>query len=517
MKNLILIFCLCCCVLRIAAQVTPVVKPNSLAFHVFYTDFKTAQQIKASSLSDVLNHGKWAGFTDMQIGFGLNYFKGITPWLDGIATLDGSGIDYVFKDGSTNGSSKFLLDATVGINVKLFNDNKPVVPYFFGGAGLSYYAKNAGLYFPIGLGVQINLFNEAFITSNMQYRFAGSQQVNDHFYYTIGIGTSIGKTKQAKPIAQNEVPIAIEPIKAAEVKIVEKTFRVKVVDEQTKLPLSQVNVMLQNANENFSAVSDQNGEVSFAAIKAGAYIVNGLFHGIATNTQALQQSNFDGDGEIMVILQHNDPRFTLVGKVINQTTNQPIPNISVSVVSKTDGSTNVFQNQSDGSFMTQIGAGDEFVIFAKKTNFISNVETISTMGLNRSTTLYVKLALGIEETRQNAIINLKNIYYQPGSAVIQPSASADLQKLILFLTDNPNVKIEINSHTDNRGSAVSNLVLSQKRAQEVSNYLKNHGIAANRVIAKGYGETMLINRCGLKCTELQHEQNRRTEFRILPN
>jgi outer membrane protein OmpA-like peptidoglycan-associated protein len=517
MKQFILIFLLCAVILKTAAQDNQLVKPNSIAFHVFYTDFKTAQQIKASSLSDVLNHGKWSGFRDMQMGFGLNYFKKINPWLTAAATVDGSGIDYVFKDGTSNGTSKFLLDLNAGLNATPFKATQPVAPYFFGGAGFSYYTKKAGIYFPIGIGVQINLFNEAFIVSNMQYRFAGSQQVNDHFYYTIGLGTSIGKTKQAKPIAQNEVPIAIAPIRVADVKIVEKTVRVKVVDEQTNLPLPQVNVRLYNANENFNAVSDQNGEVSFSAIRAGAYTISGMFHEIATNIQVLQPSNFDGNGEITVILQHNDPRFTLVGTVINQTTNQPIPNISVSVLSKTDGSTNVFQNQSDGSFMTQISAGNEFVIFAKKTNFISNVETISTMGLNRSTTLYVKLALGMEETRQNATINLKNIYYQAGSAVIQPSSSADLQKLILFLTDNPNVKIEINSHTDSRGTASSNLVLSQKRAQEVSNYLKNHGIAANRVIAKGYGETMLINRCGLKCTELQHEQNRRTEFRILGN
>ena len=89
----------------------------------------------------------------------------------------------------------------------------------------------------------------------------------------------------------------------------------------------------------------------------------------------------------------------------------------------------------------------------------------------------------------------------------------------MFLTDNPSLTIEIASHSDSRGSSATNLVLSKKRAQEVVNYLKGKGISGNRMRAMGYGETKLLNGCkdGVKCTEEQHEQNRRTEFKVIEN
>ncbi len=86
-----------------------------------------------------------------------------------------------------------------------------------------------------------------------------------------------------------------------------------------------------------------------------------------------------------------------------------------------------------------------------------------------------------------------------------------------FLKDNPELKIEIDSHTDSRGSAANNLKLSQARAQEVVNYLQKNGIDKARLIAKGYGATRLVNGCkvGVKCTDAQNEQNRRTEFKVI--
>lgn len=519
MKKIIFIGYLCIVVLKLQAQVTELKKPSSLVFHTFYNDFKTAQQIKASSFRDVLKNGKWSGFREMQMGFGLNYLKGIRQTIDFVATVDGSSIDYPFKDGTTNGSSKFLLDMNAGLNVKLFNDTHAITPYLFGGIGSSYYTKKVGLYLPVGIGIQVNLFKEAFIITNIQYRFAETNKVSDHFYYTIGIGTSIGKIKQSKPIKKEAVPIAVAAVKPVEVKLVEKDIRVRVVDEQTSMPLPGVNINIISSMINLNAISDINGEVVFKAIKEGEYTVNGQLNEISTNTQNLQQSNFDGDGSITVNLQHNDPRFTLMGMVIDKSTSQPIRDVTVSIINKTNGTTKLVSNNSDGMFSIQLAAASDFSISAKKANYISNIETISTIGLNRTSTLDVKLSLGIEETKQNSTITLKNIYYQTGSATIQQEASSDLNKLILFLNDNPKVKIEIASHTDSRGSASSNFILSQRRAQEVVNFLKNHGVNIQRIIAKGYGETRLINKCGngIKCTEAQYEQNRRTEFKIISN
>ena len=79
------------------------------------------------------------------------------------------------------------------------------------------------------------------------------------------------------------------------------------------------------------------------------------------------------------------------------------------------------------------------------------------------------------------------------------------------------VTVELASHTDSRGTKESNVDLSERRAQAVVNYLMTKGVHASQLVAKGYGETRLTNRCsdGVTCTEREHLANRRTEFRII--
>ncbi|MEL7251962.1 MAG: OmpA family protein [Bacteroidota bacterium] len=114
--------------------------------------------------------------------------------------------------------------------------------------------------------------------------------------------------------------------------------------------------------------------------------------------------------------------------------------------------------------------------------------------------------------------NVLPINYELGSARLTAQARSIIDdKLLTLMREKPNVKIELSSHTDSRGSASSNQQLSERRAQSVVNYLQSKGINASRLVAKGYGEGRLKNRCsdGVSCTEREHAANRRTEFRIL--
>jgi outer membrane protein OmpA-like peptidoglycan-associated protein len=81
---------------------------------------------------------------------------------------------------------------------------------------------------------------------------------------------------------------------------------------------------------------------------------------------------------------------------------------------------------------------------------------------------------------------------------------------------NPNINIELGSHTDSRGATDYNQVLSQKRAESAVDYIVSRGINAGRITAKGYGKTMPINQCvdGVTCTEEEYQLNRRTEFKV---
>ncbi|MBK6409754.1 MAG: OmpA family protein [Flavobacteriales bacterium] len=114
------------------------------------------------------------------------------------------------------------------------------------------------------------------------------------------------------------------------------------------------------------------------------------------------------------------------------------------------------------------------------------------------------------------VVRLDNIYYDLAKWNIRPDAAVELDKLVQTLNDNPSVKIELSSHTDCRGKDAYNMSLSEKRAKSAVDYLIKQGIAKDRLIAKGYGETKPVEACECtKCTEPEHQANRRTEFKVL--
>lgn len=115
------------------------------------------------------------------------------------------------------------------------------------------------------------------------------------------------------------------------------------------------------------------------------------------------------------------------------------------------------------------------------------------------------------------VIAMEDIYYDLNKFNIRPDAAKVLDKLLKLMKDYPKMQIELRSHTDARGSAESNRTLSNNRARTAAEYLYSKGIQKGRIIGKGYGETILINKCadGVPCSEAEHQLNRRTEFKIL--
>ena len=115
--------------------------------------------------------------------------------------------------------------------------------------------------------------------------------------------------------------------------------------------------------------------------------------------------------------------------------------------------------------------------------------------------------------------NLLPIYYALNSDVLTARSKAMIdEKLLKLLLKRPELRVEINSHTDARSSDEFNLDLSKRRAKGVVDYLVSRGIKRSRLEYHGYGETQLVNHCGngVNCTDAEHAQNRRTEFRVLP-
>lgn len=115
------------------------------------------------------------------------------------------------------------------------------------------------------------------------------------------------------------------------------------------------------------------------------------------------------------------------------------------------------------------------------------------------------------------ILDVSIIYFDLDKWDIREDAAADLQKILAVMEKYPNMKIDIRSHTDSRASAKYNMKLSDNRAKSTLEYLVKNGIDRSRLTAKGYGESQLINGCsdGVKCSEAEHQKNRRSEFIVL--
>ncbi|MCZ2337411.1 MAG: OmpA family protein [Chitinophagales bacterium] len=126
------------------------------------------------------------------------------------------------------------------------------------------------------------------------------------------------------------------------------------------------------------------------------------------------------------------------------------------------------------------------------------------------------LRLVLDKIYENKEINLPDIYYDYDKWDIKQAAMPTLDKLVKLMQDNPQIKIQLSSHTDCRGDAAYNMELSQKRAQSAVDYLIAKGIPQHKLVAKGYGETALLIRCVCEaCTEAEHQINRRTTFKIV--
>ena len=112
---------------------------------------------------------------------------------------------------------------------------------------------------------------------------------------------------------------------------------------------------------------------------------------------------------------------------------------------------------------------------------------------------------------------LLHVYYDFNKAYIRDDAAGELEKLVTIMTDNPDIIVEIGSHTDSRAGDRYNMRLSQRRAESVVRWLSDRGLERERLVPRGYGESERVNDCAndVPCSERDHQLNRRTEFKVI--
>lgn len=214
--------------------------------------------------------------------------------------------------------------------------------------------------------------------------------------------------------------------------------------------------------------------------------------------------------------QPAQPVFALEGQVIEKTTGSYVAAVSVNLVNLTTGAEQAVRSDGEGRFHFDLEAGMDYALRGDDKKFFSRKQgQISTKNLKESTVFTVKFEL--ERSEDAYIVRLNNIYYNFNKWDLRADAFPELNRVADFLNRVQEVKIELRSHTDSRGPAAYNLLLSQKRAESVVSYLKKKGISSGRLKAVGLGETQLLNQCssGVKCSGQQHQLNRRTEFKVI--
>src|SRR4030095_10543597 len=186
------------------------IRPAAIGVSFILNDYVTAQRIRSSSLSNVLNTNQWAKVKEMSPGLALSFFKGLRKKIDFASTLAGSYVNYTIPDHSPSTMDRFLLEGDASLNFKLVSEKYWVQPYFLAGVGAQMYTGTYfGAFIPTGLGLKVNLFDETHFFVTTQYRIPVTQgSVEYHFFNQFGIAGRIGNKKE--PVAKVLPPLPVD-------------------------------------------------------------------------------------------------------------------------------------------------------------------------------------------------------------------------------------------------------------------------------------------------------------------
>ncbi|WP_052273237.1 OmpA family protein [Flavihumibacter solisilvae] len=210
MKKIVLsVLTVCCYFTNSFGQDENYIKRPAIGIHFFGNDFVTPQRIRSTSLSTVLKDNDWAKFSDLNFGFAGNYMKGLSNHFDFSTTLGVSFLEYPMDDKPQNGKDGALFEWDAMVHGKMVSDKYWVSPYISAGIGASQWRGYFGAFIPVGVGIQVNFFDEAFLLINTQYRMKVTSTTNYHFYQGIGFAGNIGRPKEEKVIPPPPPPVVV--------------------------------------------------------------------------------------------------------------------------------------------------------------------------------------------------------------------------------------------------------------------------------------------------------------------
>lgn len=233
------------------------------------------------------------------------------------------------------------------------------------------------------------------------------------------------------------------------------------------------------------------------------------------------------ENDILVARRNGNPISTIFrGIVTAGKDSTPIAGVKIKFINQCTGTFQEMVTGSDGSYEFKRELNCDYILESFKENFGKSSELVAKVEEKRSIINIFRKKIPAPNTgslfdtklyKVGDVVKLDNIYYDSESYKIRKDAARELEKLVRTMQKNPNMIIEIRSHTDTRGNALDNLSLSQRRANQVVDFLVDKGVARARMRGVGKGESEPVNSCGdgVQCTEAEHQRNRRTEFKIL--
>lgn len=295
-----------------------------------------------------------------------------------------------------------------------------------------------------------------------------------------------------------------------------KQLNIFVYDAKTTepIPVADVRVIKAGVNQDLR-FTGPDGKTGFCVDANVDYEFKAIKEGYATNSVRFSTMTQSERPVLNVSIYLEKSENTLVkGTVKTEVNQQPAPGVTVTLRNDKDKSEQQVVTGPDGKYEFEMKPGAPYTLTTRKNRYTANREQLPKLKAGKNPRLIQKQQ-GIYG--EGDVFELKNIYYDYNKFFIRPDAARELDHLATLLRKYPDMKIELRSHTDSRASDVYNLQLSTYRARAAVDYLVNRGIDPDRLSAQGYGESEILNGCTdqIACPESKHQQNRRTEFKIV--
>ncbi len=293
-------------------------------------------------------------------------------------------------------------------------------------------------------------------------------------------------------------------------------------DKFTGEILPNTAIVLSDINGNIiqSGTTNSYGVVVFNDVEPDNYIVKGKLYTIDLEETSITKAEFKdckADGStIQKVIVYADENYILKGNVVECNTADGIKDVAILLKDKINAKQKNTISNTEGNFIFHLKQASTYALNGKKDGYFSNEVEVTTDAYNRNSSLFIDFEMCIDPCGK--AIKLENINFDLDKAIILPAAKPDLDYVVRLMQENPNITVEMSSHTDSQGSDEYNQSLSQRRADATVNYIASKGISPSRLIARGAGESELKNtKCtnNVPCTDEEHRINRRTEFKVV--